>query len=282
MHLFDHGLASLGPGAASLPLSAATSRHAVPPTGVWEGSPSAGVATKGVAVISIRGLFSPRGSGFADRVPGLGDGYDPEQERLLAEARSRAEADAVRNAEEMVGREFPIVAEAEQIIGRRFAELERFYAGTRAELEAELRCRAADLEAAEAQLRITERALIEGGVPQPQVGLAPLGRRFFAYPRDREERRLALLRRNRRREARAVADARAAVEEVSGQLERLRREVRAGAESEVALASELVATYVGAVFSSLPVGVLADGRELAEQRQPDVGLPDWVPARAEA
>jgi hypothetical protein len=278
-------------------------------------------------VISMRSFIKPRrgASGFGARAPGLGDGFDADQVRLLDQTRSRAEADAVRHAEDMVGRNFPIVAEAEQIVGRRFAELKRLYTGARAELEAELKTREVDVVAVEEQLAITEHALLERGVHRPEVGLAPLERGALEHPRhwlwaaglaatalalalgqpmyqigelalvtvlllgafllpveQVEAERVTRLRRNRWREAEALREGHAALEEVKGKLERLCREVRAAAESEVALASELVAAYVSAAFSSLPAGVLAEGRELAQQREPNIDLPDWVPEGAEA
>jgi hypothetical protein len=103
------------------------------------------------------------------------DAFDPRQAQatLLARVRRDAEADAIRHAEDMLERDFPIVAEAERIAETRLAALKAAFAERRAAIQGRIEGLAQAIVVAETQLRATEGALAEEGVPPSRLALAP-------------------------------------------------------------------------------------------------------------
>lgn len=110
------------------------------------------------------------------------DAYKPKpvQEELLGRVRRDAEADAIRHAEDMANRSFPIVEEAESIGAQRIAALGAAYAAARSQIDVEIEVCGSRLEAATEQLRETEGALEEQDVPADRTGLAPIGERLVS------------------------------------------------------------------------------------------------------
>lgn len=105
------------------------------------------------------------------------DAYSPKaaQEKILERVRRDAEADAIRHAEDMADRNFPVVDEAESIGAQRIAALGAAYAAARSQIDVEIRVGQTQSGAAAGQLERTERALEEAGVPERHTQLAPLG-----------------------------------------------------------------------------------------------------------
>jgi hypothetical protein len=105
----------------------------------------------------------------------------PAQEALLARVRRDAEAEALRHAEAIVNRDFPIVEEAESIGVQRIAALGAAYAAAKSRLDAEIASGRSAESAARAQLQATDGALEEQGVAAERLPLAPLGQRMASY-----------------------------------------------------------------------------------------------------
>jgi hypothetical protein len=105
----------------------------------------------------------------------------PSQERILERVRADAESEALRHAEAMVNRVFPIVEEAESIGTQRIAALGAAYAAARSELDAEIGAGRAQVAEAEAQLKCTEAELVKHGVEAERLPLAPLGEGMASY-----------------------------------------------------------------------------------------------------
>jgi len=105
------------------------------------------------------------------------DAYNPkpDQEKILERVRRDAEADAIRHAEDMANRTFPVVEEAESIGTQRVAALGAAYAAARSRIDVEIEVGRTQLEAAEGQLQRTKEALEEAGVPEGRTTLKPLG-----------------------------------------------------------------------------------------------------------
>lgn len=100
-----------------------------------------------------------------------------EHKALLAHARKTAEADAIRHAEDLLKREFPIVEEAERMAAARLADLRVTYVETRGELKGEEMVLGQQAEASTQALRQAENALRGAGVSDEQLGLPPGGSR---------------------------------------------------------------------------------------------------------
>lgn len=92
---------------------------------------------------------------------------------LLAETRRNAEADAIRHAESLLEREFPIVNAAERTAESTLADLRATYTEERGELEAEREGTGRKAEVAETRLHQAEAMLREAGVPEAELGLPP-------------------------------------------------------------------------------------------------------------
>jgi hypothetical protein len=105
----------------------------------------------------------------------------PDQGKILERVRLEAEAEALRHAEAMVDREFPIVEEAESIGSQRIAALGAAYAALRSRLDAEIDAGVSEVSAAQTQLESTEKALLEQGVTADLLPLAPLGDGMASY-----------------------------------------------------------------------------------------------------
>jgi hypothetical protein len=253
-----------------------------------------------------------------------GDPFAPRPDRavILAEVKRDAEADAIRHAEDMLDRDFPIVPRAENTAGTRLATLRSVYVERRGELSG--RIAVLDRRANELALRLqaTERALAAEGVPPSQIGLEPLrGKRavieriavalgalvvmglavdlldlrgrlvlpgvglLFALlllilmlqPGERlEEPAIEMLREQRQQQDEALTELQGDLHAHREALTKLDRTTYAIAESEVSFAGEMASTYNSTVFSALPAGVLAEGRELREQQRPAVRMPSWA------
>ncbi|HST69476.1 MAG TPA: hypothetical protein VLI94_07435 [Solirubrobacterales bacterium] len=102
---------------------------------------------------------------------------------LLAETRRNAEADAIRHAESLLEREFPIVDTAERTAESTLADLRSTYTEERGELEAKREGVERKVEVAETRLHQTEALLREAGVPEAELGLPP-SRKRGVQPRD--------------------------------------------------------------------------------------------------
>jgi len=133
-------------------------------------------------MFSIRKLFGRDEADHVDTNAPQGkrtreDAYNPkpDHEVLLQRVRGDAEADAIRHAEYMVNRIFPVVEEAETLGAQRVATLGAAYAAFRSQIDAQVEVDRTMLEAAVRQLNSTEEALEEKGVPEGRTGLAPLG-----------------------------------------------------------------------------------------------------------
>jgi len=114
---------------------------------------------------------APRGKHARD------DAYNPApaHEEILERVRKDAEADAIRHAEDMANRIFPIVEEAGSIAVQRIAALGAAYAAGRGQLDAEADATQAGIEAADARLAEIEAALEGSGLIRELVSLPPLG-----------------------------------------------------------------------------------------------------------
>ncbi len=108
--------------------------------------------------------------------------YTPESAHgeLLARVRGEAEADSLRHAEDMLGREFPIGAEAEGIAEARLAALRVAFVAADTDLNERRQVCEAGIDAGQAQIAGTERALLAAGIPEAELGLAPLHNRSLA------------------------------------------------------------------------------------------------------
>lgn len=243
------------------------------------------------AVNYIKGLF-----GFGDeesRVPLIRqsdvwecDAFRPEKDyrRILKSTETKASADAIRHAEGMLHRQFPITDEARIAFESRLASLRQAFEGGMAEtrvrievLEGDLGIRTQDVEEVE-----QEAARVADQAPQPDRAVWPRRRRGRGEQttpgrhQRRESRRLNKIRRERAEEAR---ESERELFAARRELELIPIETRNLAEKEMAFAEQVVSTYVSAVFSSMPAGSLQTGEGLAEQRSLDVEIPDWVPER---
>jgi hypothetical protein len=105
------------------------------------------------------------------------DAYSPKavQEKILERIRNDAEADAIRHAEDMANRAFPVVEEAESVGAQRIAALGAAYAAARSQIDVEIDVGKTELSRASIQLEKTEQTLEGAGVPEGQLQLAPLG-----------------------------------------------------------------------------------------------------------
>lgn len=216
------------------------------------------------------------------------DAFQPEREhrRILDTTENRASADAIRHAERMLNREFPVVAEARIMFDSRMASLRQVYEGGRAEVQVRIEVLEGNLDLRNQDLKNAEQefASFAESVPGPARTFWPFGRRDQAEeesprrPQRRESRRLRNARRDRIEEARETElDLLTARRE----LDLLPIEVRNLAEKEMAFAEQVVATYVSSVFSSMPAGSLQEGEALAEQPPLAISIPGWVPERDE-
>lgn len=104
------------------------------------------------------------------------DPYRPEKAhaKLIAQTRAGAEADAVRHAESILTRTFPVVAEAQTTARARLAALRVAYSERRRGVQERIHGCMARIASAERRVEATERALASAGVPEDQVALAPL------------------------------------------------------------------------------------------------------------
>lgn len=100
---------------------------------------------------------------------------------ILAETRRNAEADAIRHAEDLLEREFPIVSTAERTAESRLADLQSEYTEKRGELEAEKESLGRRVEAADRELQLAEKALRKKGVPEDELGLPPFSHRTIQF-----------------------------------------------------------------------------------------------------
>jgi hypothetical protein len=98
----------------------------------------------------------------------------PSHREILMRVRREAEADAIRHAEDMVNRDFPIVNEAERIADARLANLKVSYSGQRGEMGGRIQGIEGAIGEAKAGLAETERALAGKGVPESELGIEPL------------------------------------------------------------------------------------------------------------
>jgi hypothetical protein len=95
------------------------------------------------------------------------------REGILARVRRDAEADAIRHAEDMLDRDFPIVDEAVTIAEARLAALRVAYDERRTRLAVRIDGLSAGILTAEAQLHATDAALLAEGIPQSHLALPP-------------------------------------------------------------------------------------------------------------
>ncbi len=253
-----------------------------------------------------------------------GDPFAPRADRavILEEVKRDAEADAIRHAEDMLDRDFPIVPRAESSAGTRLATLRSVYVERRGELSGRITVLDRRVNELALRLQATERALEAEGVSPSQIGLEPLrGRRavveriavalgalvvmglvvklldlrgqlvlpavgllfvlllliLILQPGEElEDPAIAMLREQRGQQDEALAELQADLNAHREALSKLERTTYAIAESEVSFADEMASTYNSTVFSSLPAGVLAEGRELREQQRPSVQIPSWA------
>jgi hypothetical protein len=258
------------------------------------------------------------------------DAYEPrgEQAEILARVRRDAEADAIRHAEDMLDRDFPIVTEAEGIAETRLAALKTAYAERRGTITGRIRSLEGAVTETAGRLQTTEDALRAEGVPAAQIGLPPLRAKPAIAERvgiglgaaalvallvklldlqgpvalaiagvavlaltlalalqpgaSLEEPGIAGLREVREQRAGELAELQDELRRSHNSLSELENRTFSTAELEVEFAGRLVGVYESAVFSSLPVGVLAEGRELKQQRRPAVDLPSWTSGLAGA
>lgn len=110
------------------------------------------------------------------------DAYNPApaHKELLEEVRQDAEAEAIRHAEAMANRVFPVVEQAESIAAQRIAALGAAYAAARSQYDAEVGRLDGQLPGLELQLKTTEEALEAEGVGAEELGLAPIGDRMVS------------------------------------------------------------------------------------------------------
>src|ERR1043165_9232124 len=92
---------------------------------------------------------------------------------LLTETRLNAEADAIRHAEDLLEREFPIVATAERMAESRLALLRSEYSERHGELETERGAIEQAAQAMETRLQRAEAILRGAGVPETEIDLPP-------------------------------------------------------------------------------------------------------------
>lgn len=100
--------------------------------------------------------------------------------QLLARVRREAEADAVRHAEDMLDRQFPIADEAETIAEARLAALQIEFIAKDAELGERRSTCERQISAAADRLAAIGAALRKAGIPADQVDAGPLRPRRFA------------------------------------------------------------------------------------------------------
>jgi hypothetical protein len=246
----------------------------------------------------------------------------PEQASILARVKRDAEADAIRHAEDMLNRDFPIVTQAEGIAETRLASLRSAYAERRGVLAERIGSLETTVSEMEERLQVTEQALAEEGVQESQIDLPPLRRKrravermmiflgaivllaFFVNLLDLqgdlrlsilgvglliiglvllfapgpllEDPAVVALREQHQAQAKELAELRQQLKGKQDALVELEKRTYAVAEWEVKFAGELASSYHSTVFSSLPVGVLAEDRALKEQRRPRVQMPKWA------
>lgn len=94
--------------------------------------------------------------------------------RILMGVRRDAEADAVRHAEDMLDRQFPITARAEATAGDRLAALRAEFVRRDTELRESAAARTQEIAAAANRLAAIQAALRQGGIPADQMHLEPI------------------------------------------------------------------------------------------------------------
>lgn len=207
----------------------------------------------------------------------------PDHDELIRDAVRRAIDDAIRHEEDLLDQQLPMVEESEAICVARLSSLRSRSVTRQRDLCVDLERAEATTADAQVTLAAVDAALRAAGVPADQVALPArspgglLGRlRSLLAPSEP-----AATVRLRQLRAAAAADLQTSTCEeaaVRGQLGDLPLQTREQACREAHLAIRLVRAYRSAVFSALPPGVLASGRAFADQREPEVELPDWVPA----
>jgi hypothetical protein len=100
--------------------------------------------------------------------------------RILARVRRDAEADAIRHAEDMLDRQFPITAEAEATATRRLADLHTEFVNRDGELRERRAMRVQQIAAADRRRVAIEAKLRDAGVPADQMDIEPLRVRRFS------------------------------------------------------------------------------------------------------
>jgi hypothetical protein len=253
-----------------------------------------------------------------------GDPFSPRGDRasILARVKLDAEADAIRHAEDMLNRDFPVVTRAEDTAETRLTTLRSAYVERRGELAGRIAVLEQNATELNRRLQETERALAAEGVPALQISLEPpRGRRSLSEPilialgsllvmgvavklldlqgqlvlpavgllaglvllalilqpdAQLEDPAVTALREQRQELDLTLTELQEDLQTQRETLTRLETTTYAMVESEVRFAGEMALTYNSTVFSSLPAGVLAEGRELKEQRRPEVKIPNWA------
>jgi|GEM_PF-6491007 len=105
-----------------------------------------------------------------------GDAFDPTpvHQEILTRVRRDAEADAIRHAEDMLNRDFPILEEAEGIASSRLARLRTAYIERRSSIEGAIASLRTEAAALEVSLAHKDAVLAEEGVSGNRVVLPPL------------------------------------------------------------------------------------------------------------
>lgn len=110
------------------------------------------------------------------------DAYNPkaDQQEILGRVRQDAEADAIRHAEDMIERDFPVVEEAGSIGAQRIAALGAAYAAARSRIDAEIDDAQTRLETVEEEIGRVEEELERREVDRERTDLPPLGDRLVS------------------------------------------------------------------------------------------------------